>query len=102
MVFVCWCVSVGACNFWVLAHVWVVGDYLPTDRGEATTQGGLTPQRQPISRPGSHFGLSHIDMAPTRALQRKVSQLFRMRGWQLRPDAMQRLYELLNGEDDWE
>ena len=50
----------------------------------------------------SHFGLSHIDMAPTRALQRKVSQLFRMRGWQLRPDAMQRLYELLNGEDDWE
>ncbi|EOD04077.1 hypothetical protein EMIHUDRAFT_107929 [Emiliania huxleyi CCMP1516] len=41
-------------------------------------------------------------MAPTRALQRKVSQLFRMRGWQLRPDAMQRLYELLNGEDDWE
>ena len=51
---------------------------------------------------GSQFGLSHIDMAPTRALQRKVSQLFRMRGWQLRPDAMQRLYELLNGEDDWE
>ena len=41
-------------------------------------------------------------MAPTRALQRKVSQLFRMRGWQLRPDAMQRIYELLNGEDDWE
>lgn len=41
-------------------------------------------------------------MEAQRSLQRKVSQLFRMRGLQLAPDAMPPLLRLLGSSSDWE
>ena len=42
-------------------------------------------------------------MASTqRALNKKLSQLFRMRGLSVRPDALQPLYGALQGDEDWE
>ncbi len=37
-----------------------------------------------------------------RVLNKKLSQIFRMRGLQVRPDAMQPLYDLLEGDENWE
>jgi len=37
-----------------------------------------------------------------RGLQRKVSQMMRMRGWDIRPDAMAPLCQLLSTDDDTE
>ena len=43
------------------------------------------------------------EAAERRALNKRLSQIFRMRGLALRPDAMQPLYDLLhNDEDGWE
>ena len=35
-------------------------------------------------------------------LNKKLSQIFRMRGLQVRPDAMQPLYDVLEGDENWE
>jgi hypothetical protein len=37
-----------------------------------------------------------------RVLNKKLSQIFRMRGLQVRPDAMQPLYDVLEGDENWE
>ena len=37
-----------------------------------------------------------------RVLNKKLSQIFRMRGLQVRPDAMQPLYDVLEGDDESE
>jgi hypothetical protein len=37
-----------------------------------------------------------------RTLNKKLSQIFRMRGLALRPDAMKPLYDLLQGDPGWE
>lgn len=38
----------------------------------------------------------------TRALNKKLSQIFRMRGLSVRPDAMQVLYDKLESDENWE
>ena len=40
--------------------------------------------------------------AAERQLNKKLSQIFRMNGLALRPDAMQPLYDVLQGDDGWE
>ena len=37
-----------------------------------------------------------------RLLNKKLSQIFRMRGLSVRPEAMQPLYDLLHGDEEWE
>ena len=45
---------------------------------------------------------STMPAPPERVLNRKLSQIFRMRGLALRPDAMQPLYDVLQGDEGWE
>ena len=40
--------------------------------------------------------------AEQRSLNKKLSQIFRMRGLAVRPDAMQPLYDVLQGDEGWE
>ena len=40
--------------------------------------------------------------AAQRALNKKLSQVFRMRGLTVKPDAMQPLYDVLQGDEGWE
>lgn len=42
------------------------------------------------------------DAAAQRALNKKLSQIFRMRGLSVKPDAMQPLYDVLQGDEKWE
>ena len=37
-----------------------------------------------------------------RVLNKKLSQIFRINGLTVRPDAMQPLYDVLEGEPEWE
>jgi DNA polymerase epsilon subunit 2 len=40
--------------------------------------------------------------AQVRTLNKKLSQIFRLRGLSVRPDAMQPLYDILQGDESWE
>ena len=43
-----------------------------------------------------------MSTAAQRGLNKKLSQIFRMRGLSVRPDAMQPLYDCLENDENWE
>ena len=68
-----------------------------------TRLGRLSSSLPPPPKPLSLLSCAMPEAAERRALNKRLSQIFRMRGLALRPDAMQPLYDLLhNDEDGWE